>query len=260
VSRNPAFANECQWPIELGGDTVGDLDRPFVRGQYHGVSGNDVAQCLDELRPSRGDLDGNGEQSFGRGAVRIEKYDPVRTARPQQITHDPGADRLSGPGPTVVAPVTEIREHSGHPGSPSTSACVEDEEEFQRVFVDGRARGLDDVDVTTTHIADEHICLAVGEALAVAERLIDAELGGQGVDEVTPGTSGDEKQLHRLQGGADIAGRPGAKVRWSSRQARARPSGVPASSRVHHGSLIRSAPLRGGARAHPRPGRHDAWR
>ena len=171
-----AFVDEGDAGIEVGGKPRGELHPTRVRG-------------YDRRRALKGVLDVVGEQSDGSEVVerridealdlpgmQVEGDDPIGAGLQEEISHQPGRDRLTGPAFLVLAGVAVEGDNGGDPFRRRPHQGVDHDQLLHDVEVDRVGMALDHEGVGTANaLGVMNVDLTVGEDRAFHATEPDAE-------------------------------------------------------------------------------------
>ena len=174
-----AFVDEGDAGIEMGGKSRGELHPTRVRG-------------YDRRWSLKGVLDVVGEQSYGSEVVercidealdlpgmQVEGDDPIGAGLQEEISHQPGRDRLTGPAFLVLAGVAVEGDNGGDPFRRRPHQGVDHDQLLHDVEVDRVGVALDHEGVGTANaLGVMNVDLTVGEDRALHAAKLDAEDAG----------------------------------------------------------------------------------
>lgn len=124
--------------------------------------------------------------------MRVDNDEPVGPRRGDRVGNHPRAEGLACCGPAILPGVAEVRHDRGHPRGTGPAAGVQQQQQFDKMVVDRRCCGLNDINIGTTDVFDHRAQLPVGVALEGAAIGLDAQMVGDRTGQAGIGTARDD--------------------------------------------------------------------
>ena len=160
--------HDGRWYLESTRVSICQLGRSKIGSDNDAIAGHPAAHLLEQPGHCREMLYRNGEESLQRGDVKVQSDHPVDPCRADQVSNQPGANRLAPARAAIVPRVAEIRHHGGHGRRSRPATRIGEQEQLEEPFLDWRPGGLDQVHIVAPHgFLDLDAQLSVGKPVDV---------------------------------------------------------------------------------------------
>ena len=177
IDVGTALVDDGQRCAHLLRKETGTLHAACIRRNHDEVGQLQLAEVADQHRAGEQMIDGDVEEALDLRGVQVDEKRAVGAGGGQQIGDELGADGDAGAVLAILAGVSVIRNDHRDAGRGGALECVDHDQQFHQVLVDGIAGGLHDEDVDAADILEQlEVDFAIGKALQLGLAHRDADV------------------------------------------------------------------------------------
>ena len=108
------------------------------------------------------------EKALNLGGMQIHGHHPIRAGTGDQIGHQFSGDRDSALVLTILSGISVVRNHGRNARGTRPHTGIDHDQQFHQAVIHGRAGGLDQIDVSASHIINFAMEFTVRKGLETA--------------------------------------------------------------------------------------------
>ena len=141
-------------------------------------------------------VDGNVEEALNLSRVQVHREDSVSTGGGDKVCNELCGNGVAALGLAILTRVAEVRDDGGDASRGGAAHCVDHNEQFHKIVVDGTAGGLNDENVLAAYglgYRDGTLTVSKLRHVCVAQILI--KLGADIMCKLRVGVAGEHLDL-----------------------------------------------------------------